>query len=76
MTHRKLVPEADFQKREFTIVFAITTKSKKEIDVSLPFFSRLALRRTARILNLRKTSSPSVGDYASRCRCAAIGLCE
>ncbi|MEZ4365019.1 MAG: TIGR04141 family sporadically distributed protein [Kofleriaceae bacterium] len=49
-SHRALIPQANFRARQFTVLFAITSKSSKSIDSSLPFFSRLALRRTARIL--------------------------
>jgi uncharacterized protein (TIGR04141 family) len=49
-SHRSLITQATFRPRDFRIVYAITSKSTKDIATSLPFFSRLALRRSARIL--------------------------
>lgn len=46
-----LVAEDGIAPAAFTVVFAITSESKKDIASSLPFFSRLTFVRTATILS-------------------------
>lgn len=51
-TGNSLIDVDAFSAEDFTVVYAITTKSKRAIDAALPFFSRMTFARVAQQLRL------------------------